>query len=307
MGGHAAAHKSGLWPAASVIARRSIHPAPLPGPGPASQPDRSTPRRMAPITEALLVRRAEHNDGRLSSLQEIALHQQGIERIELLNQLCRHLRILYLQNNLICRIERLNRLKVRGRGAATGTPPLPPLRGAPSPALPRRSWRCSTWRSTTSSACRTCSAARRCAAWISPSTSSTTPACSRCAGWAGHLGAEPHDYGRTVAPHTATWQRCPSTAPAHRGMAWHRSQPPCLWSVATDRPTPSSAAPLPAGCTPLSLAPSAACRRTNTWRSCTCWATPAPSGPATGPMSSACCRACADSMASRWVRCRTQV
>ncbi|PRW34002.1 tilB-like protein [Chlorella sorokiniana] len=66
---------------------------------------------MAPITEALLVRRAEHNDGRLATLQEVALHQQGIERIELLNQLCRRLRILYLQNNLICKIERLNRLK----------------------------------------------------------------------------------------------------------------------------------------------------------------------------------------------------
>lgn len=93
---------------------------------------------MAPITEALLVRRAEHNDGRLTSLQEISLHQQGIERIELLNQLCRRLRILYLQNNLICKIERLNRLKARWRHRRRrrrSEAPAPPSHpGAPSPA-----------------------------------------------------------------------------------------------------------------------------------------------------------------------------
>jgi protein TilB len=67
---------------------------------------------MVRITESLLARRAEHNDGMLLNLQEIGLHNQGIERIEIINQLCRHLRILYLQNNIICKIEKLNRLKV---------------------------------------------------------------------------------------------------------------------------------------------------------------------------------------------------
>lgn len=68
---------------------------------------------MTRITQALLVKRAEHNDGILRTLEEIALHAQGIERIELLNQCCRHLRILYLQNNIIPKIEQLHRLKVR--------------------------------------------------------------------------------------------------------------------------------------------------------------------------------------------------
>lgn len=72
------------------------------------------------ITAELLRRRAEHNDGVLSTLQEVSLHQQNIERIELLNQLCRRLRILYLQNNVICKIERLNRLKARGRAGGWG-------------------------------------------------------------------------------------------------------------------------------------------------------------------------------------------
>ncbi|GAB4823127.1 hypothetical protein N2152v2_010173 [Parachlorella kessleri] len=66
---------------------------------------------MVRISVDLLRRRAEHNEGVLATLQEITLHQQNIERIELINQLCRHLRILYLQNNVICKIERLNRLK----------------------------------------------------------------------------------------------------------------------------------------------------------------------------------------------------
>ncbi|KAI3425988.1 hypothetical protein D9Q98_007956 [Chlorella vulgaris] len=63
------------------------------------------------VTEALLVRRAEHNERNLTTLEEIGLHGQGIERIELINQLCRHLRILYLQSNVICKIEQLHRLK----------------------------------------------------------------------------------------------------------------------------------------------------------------------------------------------------
>ena len=36
--------------------------------------------------------------------QELSLHGNNIEKIELLAQACRHLRILYLQNNVIWRI-----------------------------------------------------------------------------------------------------------------------------------------------------------------------------------------------------------
>lgn len=48
----------------------------------------------------------------LSTLEEVALHQQNIEAIELLGQLCPKLRILYLQNNLIGKIQQLHKLKV---------------------------------------------------------------------------------------------------------------------------------------------------------------------------------------------------
>ena len=43
----------------------------------------------------------------LPALQEVSLHQQDIERIEGLGQLCRQLEILYLQNNLISKIGEL--------------------------------------------------------------------------------------------------------------------------------------------------------------------------------------------------------
>ena len=48
------------------------------------------------LTEDLIRRKAEHNDGMLSSLEEIALHQLDIDCIEVLNN-CRFLKIVYLQ------------------------------------------------------------------------------------------------------------------------------------------------------------------------------------------------------------------
>ncbi|KAI9348784.1 hypothetical protein DFJ73DRAFT_429317 [Zopfochytrium polystomum] len=66
---------------------------------------------MGRIDEALLRKRAEHNDGELSSLREVTLHQFDIEKIENLDVYCRHLEILYLQNNLINKIENLHKLK----------------------------------------------------------------------------------------------------------------------------------------------------------------------------------------------------
>eukprot|EP00668_Euglena_longa_P014460 GGOE01018450.1.p1 GENE.GGOE01018450.1~~GGOE01018450.1.p1 ORF type:complete len:385 (-),score=149.76 GGOE01018450.1:308-1462(-) len=63
------------------------------------------------ITVELLRKRAEHNEGCLRDLKEITLHQQDLERIDVINDECKELEILYLQNNLISRIENLFHLK----------------------------------------------------------------------------------------------------------------------------------------------------------------------------------------------------
>ncbi|TPX65295.1 hypothetical protein SpCBS45565_g05253 [Spizellomyces sp. 'palustris'] len=63
------------------------------------------------IDRELLRKRAEHNDGELSSLKEVTLHQYDIEKIENLDVYCRHLEILFLQNNQISKIENLHKLK----------------------------------------------------------------------------------------------------------------------------------------------------------------------------------------------------
>ena len=57
----------------------------------------------------------------VSTLEEGALHQQNIEKIEFLGQLCPKLKILYLQNNLIGKIQNLHKLKV---SPAAGLPQL---------------------------------------------------------------------------------------------------------------------------------------------------------------------------------------
>eukprot|EP00730_Choanoeca_flexa_P002089 TRINITY_DN10906_c0_g1_i6.p1 TRINITY_DN10906_c0_g1~~TRINITY_DN10906_c0_g1_i6.p1 ORF type:complete len:433 (+),score=123.05 TRINITY_DN10906_c0_g1_i6:157-1455(+) len=66
---------------------------------------------MGRITLDLLRKRAEHNNKEISTLEEISLHQESLERIELLDTACRDLQILYLQNNIISRIENVGRLK----------------------------------------------------------------------------------------------------------------------------------------------------------------------------------------------------
>ncbi|KAM9163714.1 dynein axonemal assembly factor 11 isoform 1-T1 [Pangshura tecta] len=63
------------------------------------------------VTEELLRQRAEHNNCELFSLEEISLHQQEIEKLEYIDKLCRDLKILYLQNNLIPKIENVSKLK----------------------------------------------------------------------------------------------------------------------------------------------------------------------------------------------------
>jgi protein TilB len=66
---------------------------------------------MGRITEDLIRRRSEHNEGVMSTLEEISLHQFDLEKIENLDKYCRHLRILFLQNNIIEKIENLEKLK----------------------------------------------------------------------------------------------------------------------------------------------------------------------------------------------------
>lgn len=66
---------------------------------------------MVFITEDLIRKRAEHNEMMLSTLEEVSLHQQEIEKIEHIDKWCRELKILYLQSNLIPKIENLSHLK----------------------------------------------------------------------------------------------------------------------------------------------------------------------------------------------------
>lgn len=63
------------------------------------------------IDADFLRKRAEHNEGCLTTLEEIALHQLNIEKIENFDKLIRHVKILLLQNNLISKMENLTRLK----------------------------------------------------------------------------------------------------------------------------------------------------------------------------------------------------
>jgi protein TilB len=65
---------------------------------------------MPRLTHELIRKKSEHNDGIMADLEEISLHQLEIEKIEAIND-CRKLKILYLQNNIINRIENLFHLK----------------------------------------------------------------------------------------------------------------------------------------------------------------------------------------------------
>mmetsp|Transcript_8831 Transcript_8831/g.25157 ORF Transcript_8831/g.25157 Transcript_8831/m.25157 type:complete len:484 (-) Transcript_8831:446-1897(-) len=67
---------------------------------------------MPHITRALLRKRAEHNEGMISTLEELSLHQEELESIsDVLGTTCRKLKILYLQNNIIPRMENLHHMK----------------------------------------------------------------------------------------------------------------------------------------------------------------------------------------------------
>jgi len=67
---------------------------------------------MVKLTEQLIRKKAEHHDGPLTTLEELTLHQLELERIEpVLGSVCRKLRILYLQNNIIPKFENLHHMK----------------------------------------------------------------------------------------------------------------------------------------------------------------------------------------------------
>lgn len=67
---------------------------------------------MPQITRQLLRKRAEHNEGMISTLEEISLHQEELESInDVLATTCRKIKILYLQNNIIAKMENLYHMK----------------------------------------------------------------------------------------------------------------------------------------------------------------------------------------------------
>lgn len=63
------------------------------------------------LTVEMVRKRSEHNDGVLSNLQEVAMHQDEIgELTNVLERYCPQLKILYLQNNYIPKIQFLSKL-----------------------------------------------------------------------------------------------------------------------------------------------------------------------------------------------------
>ncbi|KAJ8604881.1 hypothetical protein CTAYLR_010421 [Chrysophaeum taylorii] len=64
------------------------------------------------ITRELIRKRAEHNESIVSTLEELTLHQEELVAIDpVLGSSCRKLKILYLQNNIISKLENLHHLK----------------------------------------------------------------------------------------------------------------------------------------------------------------------------------------------------
>ncbi|XP_055843075.1 protein tilB [Episyrphus balteatus] len=66
---------------------------------------------MVRITEELVRKKSEHNECLISTLEELSLHQEDIEKIEHIQNWCRNLQILLLQSNLISKIENLHKFK----------------------------------------------------------------------------------------------------------------------------------------------------------------------------------------------------
>jgi protein TilB len=56
------------------------------------------------VTEEMIRSRAEHNEGILGTLEELSMHMLHIEKIEHFEKLCKKLKILLLQNNIVPKI-----------------------------------------------------------------------------------------------------------------------------------------------------------------------------------------------------------
>jgi len=66
---------------------------------------------MPHITQDMLRKKSEHNESMLSTLEEITLHQLDLESMANIDYWCKELKILYLQNNIIEKIEGINKCK----------------------------------------------------------------------------------------------------------------------------------------------------------------------------------------------------
>jgi protein TilB len=74
-------------------------------------PPREGPPEPKVLTLEMLRKRSEHNEGILSSMQEVAMHQDEIGTLtKVFEKYSPHLKIIYLQNNYIEKIQHLNRL-----------------------------------------------------------------------------------------------------------------------------------------------------------------------------------------------------
>ena len=56
------------------------------------------------VTIELIRKKSEHNELCVTTLEELSLHQENIEKLELIHDVCRDLKILLLQSNLIAKI-----------------------------------------------------------------------------------------------------------------------------------------------------------------------------------------------------------
>lgn len=59
------------------------------------------------VTEDLIRKKSEHNEGVITTLEELSLHQEDVEKIEHINNWCKDIQILYLQANLIAKIGKI--------------------------------------------------------------------------------------------------------------------------------------------------------------------------------------------------------
>jgi len=72
------------------------------------------------VTIEMLRRKAEHNDGALRTLEEVALHQCELEKIEVVQDVCRELRIVLMQGNAIAKIGARSSARARAFDGVVG-------------------------------------------------------------------------------------------------------------------------------------------------------------------------------------------